>query len=311
MIRLTQEEYDIIRHNQYKIACCTASIDLVNLWALWVRHFVSLVTEYDAVKELPDRVVVSCSRVRLALVNPDTKERQFMWQHYEDLRRLATEGIYARFRSGLRFIEIAKLGPSVENTLMPPPPNFQLDALPSEHEIGEIRRGDDIGYAPSTDYIWCACPKCGQQEWHKVRRNGTVRDALCADCRVFRRNRTTPATGTTYTHIRLDRGDFFYPMAGKNGYVLEHRLVMARHLQRCLHRWEIVHHKNGDKRDNRLENLELTASLGEHIANHSTGFKGGYRHGRYEGTNKTINELKARIAELEEQVNAKTEVLCN
>lgn len=61
-----------------------------------------------------------------------------------------------------------------------------------------------------------------------------------------------------------------HAISRKDGYILEHRFIMSSVLNRNLESKEVVHHKNGDRLDNRPENLELYKSSGKHISDNHT-----------------------------------------
>lgn len=175
-------------------------------------------------------------------------------------------------------------------------------------EIGEIRRGKEIGYMGLTSYfIWHACIDCGKERWTcfsiKTNQPRRIRCRVCAQkaftnsqpCELRRREHSPNWRGgkrvsNGYILISLHPDDFFYPMVQECGYVFEHRLVVAKALGRNLHRWEIVHHKHAkypagskeDKQDNRYpENLQLTS----------------------DDRHKQITILENRIARLEDKVS--------
>lgn len=50
----------------------------------------------------------------------------------------------------------------------------------------------------------------------------------------------------------------------ENGYVREHRLVYEQHNKCSLLKWTVIHHKNGIKTDNRIENLEPVKNNAQH-----------------------------------------------
>lgn len=60
-----------------------------------------------------------------------------------------------------------------------------------------------------------------------------------------------------YLLERVAHDEPFAVMRTGSGYVLQHRLVMARSLGRPLASNETVHHINGNRKDNRIENLQM------------------------------------------------------
>lgn len=75
--------------------------------------------------------------------------------------------------------------------------------------------------------------------------------------------------------FKLDKGVGYmycynpsHPLANKAGKVYEHRFVMSKHLGRWLNSEEVVHHKDGNRQNNDINNLELTNAK-EHAILHA------------------------------------------
>lgn len=111
--------------------------------------------------------------------------------------------------------------------------------------IGEMRKGIDLGRNDLyRQFIWSACLDCGKERWLTKYKVSPTR---CRSCSARLRAQEIAAQGLRgaahhlwkggrctlprgYIQIALQSNDFFYPMTNQRGYVLEHRLVMAKHL---------------------------------------------------------------------------------
>lgn len=123
--------------------------------------------------------------------------------------------------------------------------------------------GPPRGRAPNTTL--CCVPRCQKRANNKgmcqphaeQRRRGILGD----DGTVLRERKKG---GRLRKHRRVTSQGYVLVTAPEgredaqhDGYILEHRLVVSLALGRPLEAWEIVHHKNGNRQDNRPENLEL------------------------------------------------------
>lgn len=134
-------------------------------------------------------------------------------------------------------------------------------------KIGDIATGYEIGLGCGNKFIWVTCPDCKGKRWVKLCKGKpvSVRCRYCEGKRRYGKN-NSQWKGGGYKHpdgyviAWIEPASPFSKMGmyyrGRN-YILEHRLIMAKHLGRCLKSWEIVHHKNHIRDDNRLKNLGL------------------------------------------------------
>lgn len=96
------------------------------------------------------------------------------------------------------------------------------------------------------------CANCGVDVRRHVSRR--PKQTYCSrDCHNAHRRRAQ-VRHDGYVLVFVGRGT---PGATKSGHIFEHRKVMQDALGRPLYDHENVHHRNGIKGDNRLENLEL------------------------------------------------------
>ena len=112
--------------------------------------------------------------------------------------------------------------------------------------------------------VWHACERCGKERWVALIKGEPV-CLYCLSCHPGGRKvigRCVTVGG--YIIINITPASPFYEMRSSKNRILEHRLVMAQALGRCLLSSEHVHHLNGMKDDNRVENLQLISQ-----ANHT------------------------------------------
>lgn len=119
--------------------------------------------------------------------------------------------------------------------------------------------------------IRCICPSCQKGYWiaNTSIKRGRKKTAFCKSCitrqlNSYRRQKRYISLGYTFLNIASlppqDQVLARMMVSPKMSAISEHRLVMARYLGRPLISREHVHHRNGDKTDNRIANLRLVRS---------------------------------------------------
>lgn len=94
-----------------------------------------------------------------------------------------------------------------------------------------------------------------------------------------------------YVHVYMPE----HPAHNSSGCVFEHRLVMEKHLGRHLAKAEIIHHINGKRDDNRLENLRFIKGGDKHLTKY-------YLQEEIEDLQIETKKLRQEVKELQNQL---------
>jgi hypothetical protein len=115
------------------------------------------------------------------------------------------------------------------------------------------------------DYKATRCMPC----LSKIKRGKPLSEQTTAKLRILGEARRNPE-GHKIRHAAgyiLEKASS-HKFADHEGYVREHRLVYERHFNCCLLEYTVIHHRNGKKDDNRIQNLEpMYNSL--HVSEHT------------------------------------------
>ncbi|MDF0681539.1 MAG: HNH endonuclease signature motif containing protein [Candidatus Nitrosocosmicus sp.] len=121
----------------------------------------------------------------------------------------------------------------------------------------------------SNSFVLGYC-RCGCSNRIKIRTGGYLRKYVIGHQALGEKNANWN-NGTTINdsgYVMTLRPD--HPNVQRNRYVREHRNVMEKHVGRYLKKSEVVHHKNGNKQDNRIENLQVLNNA-YHVSLHMKG----------------------------------------
>lgn len=96
-----------------------------------------------------------------------------------------------------------------------------------------------------------------------------------------------------------------HPFSNRRGYYPEHRLVMEQHLRRFLKEDEVIHHIDGNRKNNELNNLELVINQSKHASMEMVGKRN--PNGRLVAKEQAFQDIKFRLYDKDRGI---TKVYC-